>query len=219
MRTAYLTQTTALTALAALISAPGTVLASAAIDSHDSINWLDFGAWWNDGASPPFAATILNFAVLCWLVYRILKPGLSRRFAERREAVQGVLESAANTKAAAEKAIAEAKNKMHELQAEMARLKEQVLEGGRAEAARIVQDAQERAAQMQREAEVMLAHEMASLKGTLREEMAQKVALAAESLLRQSLTPADQEKLAEEYIDAIAPAPRISRPPDSESRT
>jgi F-type H+-transporting ATPase subunit b len=194
-------------------------LASAAEDSHGSINWLDFGAWWNDEASPPFAATILNFAVLCWLVYKILKPGLSRRFADRREAVQGVLESAASTKAAAEKAIAEAKQKMDELQTEMTRLKEQVLEGGRAEAARIVHDAQERAAQMQREAEILLAQEMVSLKGRLREEMAHKVALATESLLRQSLTAADQENLAEEYLEAIAPAPRISRLPESVPRT
>ncbi|MCU0661119.1 MAG: hypothetical protein MUC50_02200 [Myxococcota bacterium] len=214
---------TALATLAASISAALPVCASAAKGaheaSHDAINWFDFGAWWSEGANPPFVAVLINFAIMCWLVYKILKPGLSRRFADRRDSVQSALEEAARLKAAAQEAMADAQARIDSLQSEMEKLKEQTIEGGRAEAARIVQEAQRRAERLHNDAEIALAQEMASLKTALREELAEKVSLATLGLLRQQLTPADQEKLTQEYLDAISPASRVSRPPAQTTRS
>lgn len=215
MRTKLHTIGSAIVTGTAAFAAVSTAVASQAKvgDAHGAMNWFDFGAWWSEGASPPFIAVLINFSILCWLVFKILKPGLSRRFSDRRDTVQKALDDAERLQTSAKKAMVEVVARSEALEQEMSALRDMVLGGGRAEAARIVKEAEERTERMRKDSELVMAQEMSSLLAELRAELVEKVITAAEAILREKLGPEDQDRLTQEYLEVVSPSPRVSRPP------
>jgi F-type H+-transporting ATPase subunit b len=168
---------------------------------HESgINWFGFSG---EETRPALGFMFINFAIVAVAVFIILKGPIGRRVKTRREALVKALDEANAMKAEAERALAEARGKMEMLEVEMARIREDLLSGGRSEAARINADAERRAARMHEDAKAAVQQEIARLSQEIREEMVHSVITAAERAVAEKINAADHLRLAAEYVDNL----------------
>lgn len=168
--------------------------------AHGDLNWFGF----SEGETrPALGFMFINFVIVGIAVFIILKGPIRRRVTTRREALVKALDEANAMKAEAERALAEARAKMDALEAEMARIRDDLLAGGRAEAARIGAEADKRAARMHEDASAAVQQEIARMSQEIREEMVHAVIAAAERVITEKISPADHQRLSAEYIDSI----------------
>ena len=171
---------------------------------HEGLNWFGWTGFGDAGETrAALGFMFVNFVVVGILVFIILRGPLTRRVTTRREALVRALDEANAMKAAAEKALAEARAKMEMLEVEMARIREDLLSGGRADAARIGAEADKRAARMHEDAAVAVQQEIARMSQEIREEMVHAVIAAAEKAVSEKITAGDHARLATEYVDSI----------------
>jgi F-type H+-transporting ATPase subunit b len=110
--------------------------------------------------------------------------------------------------------------KLETLEAELRNARDSLLGAGEAEKERIVREAEAKAERMQRDAEFLVEQELKQIRGDLWRETVEAAVLAAEDLLKKRVTPADQERLAEDYLADLGgklktgpvEAPRASQP-------
>ena len=88
-------------------------------DGGHHLNWFDYG----NKEAPPLAILIFNFIVLGVLVYFIVRKSLGERFKNRKLVLEEAIAEAAEMKARAEKALADARAKSAALDSEMAKLR------------------------------------------------------------------------------------------------
>jgi len=163
------------------------------------INWSDFG----NKDQPPYFASVINFAVLAFLYVYFGKAPIAAALKARREEVQKQIEEAQKIKHEAEARSKQYAAKLGELDQELEKTRATLVATGAAEKARIVKEAEEKAARMQKDAEFLLEQERKQLRVDLQREAVQTALAAAEELLRAKLTPADHERVAEEFLASL----------------
>ncbi len=167
--------------------------------SH-SLNWFDFDA--EDG-SAPVISLVFNFLAMGFIVYLILRKGLSRKFKNRRQDFESAIESARETKAKAEEALAGARSRMGDIDAEMEGIRRDVIAAGEAQSKRIVENAERRAERMLADTKMMLEQEIAAMVQSIREELTEQIVQAAEGTLVEKIQADDQTRLTQDYLKAI----------------
>jgi len=158
---------------------------------------------WDSDDVPPLGFMFINFAILCVLVYMILRKPIGNRVKNRKADFESALKEANALKADAEKAMAEVKSKSELLDQEMAEIRKDVLENGKREAARITAEAEQRAARMKADTEILVKQELARMADEIRAEVIDQITLVARQALVKRITTADQDKLAGEYIKSM----------------
>jgi F-type H+-transporting ATPase subunit b len=196
----------ALVMLSAVVVLPSLALAGHAGETHGQlpINWFDF----SNPDTPPLIATIINFLLLVAAVYLIMRKPIGNMVRTRRDNLAAALEEARKAQAEAEAELAAARARSESLDVEMARLRQEILEAGKAEAQRIAADADQRSERMRVDTEAMIGQEVAQLAQAIRTEAVAAIVSRAESTLREKIERADHERLAREYVasmDGIAP--------------
>jgi len=167
---------------------------------HEGINW--FG--WAEGETrPPLAFMFINFVIVGVIVFMILRGPLTHRMSTRRDALVKALEEANALKAEAQRALGEARAKMEMLEVEMARIREDLISSGKAEASRIGAEADKRAARMHEDAGTAVQQEVTRMSQEIREEMVHAVIAAAERAITEKIGVADHARLSTEYVDSI----------------
>src|SRR5207237_7812994 len=79
-----------------------------------------------------------------------------------------------------------------------------LVEAGKADRDRIVREAEEKAARMEKDAVFLVEQELKQLRQDLTREAVEIAVAAAEELLKKRVTPVDQERLAEDYLAELA---------------
>ena len=103
----------------------------------------------------------------------------------------------------AEERLAEYEDKLEHLDDEIERFKREMRETSELERTRVLAEAKERRARMERDAHLLIEQEIkAANQELIREAVASALDKATERLAR-GLTPADQQRMAEEYLAAI----------------
>ncbi len=171
-------------------------------DHVSEINWLDFEAGVDE--PQPLIAVFFNFALLCVAVYLLLRGPISRRLSGRKTSVEEALAEADDLKKAAEQAMATAKAKIDAVDEEMAKIRKDIAQAGRAEAARIVEEAQNRAERMSRDTQTLIEQEITRMAGQIRAQIAQAVVEEAAQILKQTMEKQDQDRLADEFVGNIS---------------
>ena len=169
-------------------------------DQPESINWTDF----SKPNQPPFIALAINAAILFGLYYWKGKKPIAEGLKNRRIEIAKEIEEAARLKAAAEERAKVYQAKLGQLDQELATAREALLKAGEAERDRAVAEAKEKANRMRRDAEFMVEQELKQLRVDLQIEAAAAAVFGAEELLKKRLTPADHERLAEEYLSDLS---------------
>jgi len=145
----------------------------------------------------------LNFAALCVILVKYVKKPLANGLAVRRQTIRDEFEDLEARKA-------EAENKYKEYEAKISRLDEEVeqiisaaVSQGEAEKAKLIADGERSAEDIRRQAENAVANEIALARQRLRAEIAEEVSGAAEKMIAENLSAADQKRLIEEYLGKV----------------
>jgi|GEM_PF-1650042 F-type H+-transporting ATPase subunit b len=189
---------------------------SAENETPAPMNWTDFAS-----KTPPFVAVLLNFAILAAAYYWLGKKPIAAALQNRRDSIAKDIEEAQRAKAAAEQRATIYQAKLEKLEDEVRAVREALVRAGEAERERIVSEAEAKAERLRGEARFLIEQELKQLKQDLWREAVEAAVAGAQELLAARVTPADQERLAEDYLASLethksAPA-GDSRPPEATS--
>lgn len=191
-------------ALACALGAPALALADQAAEAH--------GAHEGGVDSTALLASFVNFALLLALFSYLFRGKLQAFLRERRAAVEQALAEAARLKAEAEIKHREYSERLAKLDQELAQIKAEMIAAGKSERDRIVAEAEQKAARMRREAEFIVEQHAKQLRADLTREAAEAAIGAAEQLLLRATTTYDQQRLAQEYLAALAATEPVAQP-------
>jgi F0F1-type ATP synthase membrane subunit b/b' len=166
----------------------------------EGINWFGFA---KGETRPALGFMFINFAIVGVIVFILLRGPISGRVHTRHDALVKALEEAKMAREEAELALAEARTKTDALDQEMARIRGELISGGKSEAARIAAEADQRAVRMQEDATALVQQEVARMSQAIREEIVEAVIAAAERAVVEKINAADHTRLSTEFVDSI----------------
>jgi F-type H+-transporting ATPase subunit b len=173
------------------------------------MNWVDFG----NKEQAPYVSQLINFAVLLAIFYFVGKKPVMEGLKARRASVAKEIEEAQRMKKEADARAKMYQAKLDSLEEELATTKAALVEAGKGERDRIIKEAEEKAERMARDAKEQIVQEAKQMQQDLVRDTVEIAMAAAEELLRQKITPADHERLADEFLASLGkPAASISPP-------
>ncbi len=155
-------------------------------------------------------AGFVNFAVLIGLLIFLARKPTQAFLVSRRAAVVDGLAEAQKMKAAAEAKYEEYQARLANLDTELAQIKSEIIASGEAERARIIAEAERKAARMRRETDFLIEQQLKQLRVDLTKETVEAAMSAAEKVLRERATDDDQQRLAKSYLTKLGPTSRSS---------
>jgi F-type H+-transporting ATPase subunit b len=162
------------------------------------INWTTFG-----GETPPYLAMVINFAILVAGYYFLGRKGIAAGLQSRRDSIAKEIEEAQKMRREAEGRAKLYQAKLEKLDEEVRTAREGLVRAGEAERDRIILEAEAKAERMRRDAEFQVEQELKQIRVDLLRDTVEAAVGAAEELLKKRVTPADQERLAEDYLSDL----------------
>jgi F-type H+-transporting ATPase subunit b len=150
-----------------------------------------------------FQGTVINFLVLVGLIVWVIRKKGNPALAARRTEVEAELAEAQRLRAEAEKRHAETAMRLEKLDEEMVQIRGEMIKAGEAERDRIVEQAEEKAARLRRDTSFLIEQQIKQLRKELTQEAASAAVVAAQELLQERTTDADQDQLAEAYLNRL----------------
>jgi F-type H+-transporting ATPase subunit b len=155
---------------------------------------------------------VLNLGLLIGLYYYFGKKPIAQGLENRRQGVVREIEEAQRLKHEAEQRAKSYQAKLSHLQEELVVTRHALIETGKGEKERIVREAEEKAARMQREVEFLVEQELKQIRQDLWREAVELAVASAEGVLTKGITQADHERLADEYLKDLAKQPSPASP-------
>jgi F-type H+-transporting ATPase subunit b len=169
--------------------------------------------WRPPGTPPPYVSALLNTLALGFVLVKLAQGPIVNGLRTRRERLLKGIEESARMKAEAEKSLAEYKHRLDNLDAEIARVREDMRQASEAERRRILSEAEARRTRLETEARLLIDQELAALHEQLRRETAAAALRSARELLRTQTTGEDQRRLCEGFLqDLRLRSPAGTRP-------
>ena len=156
--------------------------------------------------SAPFIFLVLNFVLLFWLVAKFGGRAAKKLAVERHDQIKNALDEAAKLRTQAQEKLAEYDSKLKRADSEITKLVEGMRADAEADKKRILENAERQAAQLKRDAESRIAAEIESARTALKREVSAAATAAAEKLLREKMTAADQSKVITTFIADVQTA-------------
>lgn len=153
--------------------------------------------------SRDFQGTVFNFLVLVGLLTWVIRKKGNPALAARRAEVEKELAEAQRLRAAAEKRHNETATRLEKLDQEMLQIRGEMIKAGEVERDRIVEQAEEKAARMRKDTTFLIEQQVKQLRKELTHQAASAAVVAAQELLQQRITDADQDQLAEAYLNRL----------------
>jgi F-type H+-transporting ATPase subunit b len=159
----------------------------------------------------PFGALALNAAILYFLLFKFGRKPISDALKARKLGIMKGMEDAAKMKAEAEASLAKYQKKLDEIDSEVARIKREAKEQGEAESARILGEAKERRARMERDARLLVEQELKAARENLTRDTVRAAVKSAEAMLTAKVGDADQQRLGDEFLASIKASGTVLR--------
>lgn len=201
-------------AAAALVTLALPLVALAApeahVEDHGGIEWVTpivghtgkLGLLWS----------FINFAVLLWILEKILFKPLRNRTRDKHDAVKAEIDKASAARQEAEGVLAEYRGRLDRLDAEIAELMADAKAKAEADRTRIIEAAKREAEQITATAQAAAEREAAARRRQLEAEIVDRAVARAEALLRSKLTPADQRGMVDRYVEQLSAVDFGGRP-------
>jgi F-type H+-transporting ATPase subunit b len=172
------------------------------------MNWTQFGE-----EAPPFIAMLVNFGIMGAGYYLLAKRPIAVALQNRRDTIAKSIDEARRMKEEAEERAKTYQAKLLRLEEDARAAREALLRVGEAERQRIVAEAEAKAERVRRDTEFALEQELKQLRIDLWKAAVDAAVAAATEILKQKVTLADQERLAEGYLAELgAPeSPPVTR--------
>jgi F-type H+-transporting ATPase subunit b len=155
---------------------------------------------------PPFLASLLNFGLLAFILYRFGKKPIGEALQKRRQTIMGEIDTATDLLDDAKERLRKYKDQFEHIEETLGQLKSEYAAQAEIEKKHILAEAEERRIRMRRDAEFRIEQELKSAKVELLEEAVLGAVKAAEEIIRQRATREDQERLAQEYLRSVPDA-------------
>jgi F-type H+-transporting ATPase subunit b len=165
-----------------------------------------------DNMAPPFLATVINFAILAFVLYKFGRKPLAEALLKRKTTIMADIETATKLKDDAERRLTEYEDKFERMDEKLAELRSELAAQSEKEKAHILAEAEERRVRMRRDAEFRIEQEGKTARAELLQQAVIGAAAAAEELLVKKVGPSDLDRMAEDYLKAVGPAikgPRV----------
>ncbi len=150
-----------------------------------------------------FQGPALNFLVLVGLIVWVVRKKVNPALAARRGEVEKELAEAQELRIAAEKRHMETATRLQKLDEEMLQIRGDMIKAGEAERDRIVTQAEEKAARLRKDTSFLIEQQIKQLRKELTQQAAVAAVAAAQELLQERTTDADQDQLAEAYLNRL----------------
>jgi F-type H+-transporting ATPase subunit b len=160
---------------------------------------------------PPFLASVLNFAVLAFVIYRFGRKPLAEALVKRKQAIMQEIDNATRLQQEAEERLTEYEEKLEQLEDMLEQMKTDYVAQAEIEKKHLLAELEERRARMRRDAEFRIEQELKAARIELLQEAVRGAVAAAEQLLRTQATKDDLDRMAEEYLRAIPVAAGVAR--------
>ena len=174
------------------------------------INWFSFDykpgpeqAPEHRHMAPPFAFALINFAVFFFIMWRLAARPLADFVRTRHSTIRKDLDEAQAIHREAEARLKEYEHRIAGLDREIDTLLVQVKQEAEAEKARIIAEAEKQAVQLKAEAEAQIQVELRRMRTALKAEAVNAAIAAAEQILATRVTPDDQGRLADRFVQEI----------------
>jgi F-type H+-transporting ATPase subunit b len=155
-----------------------------------------------------YFSTLTNFVVMFGFLAYVLKQPLQTFLETRRENMAAKLREAKDKQLQAEQRITEYKHRLDHLEEEVQRIVQAYEKEGEADRERMRVDAERAIERLTREADFTLKQEVRKAEKQIREAAAAATLEAAESMVKERITDADQRRLVDTYIGNLETAAR-----------
>ena len=147
----------------------------------------------------------VNFAVFAGILGFLLikKFPVKDFFIKRSQEIAQSLSELEAQKAAAAKALQEAEARLAKVAAERDQIIQQFVEEGQLEKAKIIDKAEMVASRIKEMAALSISQETKKAAQELKQEVANQATQLAEELIKKKITPADQQRLVDEYLEKV----------------
>jgi F-type H+-transporting ATPase subunit b len=165
-----------------------------------------------DNAPPPFLATVINFAILGFILYKFGRKPLAEALLKRKTTIMADIDTATELYEKAKVRLEEYEDKFERMDEKLAELRSELAAQSEKEKAHILAEAEERRIRMRRDAEFRIEQEGKTARGELLQQAVLGAAAAAEELLVKKVGASDLDRMAEDYLKAVGPAikgPRV----------
>jgi len=146
---------------------------------------------------------IINFAIVAFLVYKFAGKRIADLLTGRSKQIEADLTDLDERREDAEKRLLEVEASIANLEAEKAKILADARAQGETMRQAIIEKAEAQAVQIKAQAEVSAAQEAKLAVDAIREELAEKIAAAAEDLVKKQLKKKDHEDLVNEYLKKV----------------
>jgi F-type H+-transporting ATPase subunit b len=157
----------------------------------------------------PYMASLINFSVLAFVLFRFGKKPIAESLAKRRHDIMAEIETAQRLKAEAAARLDEYEDKLEHIEAKRAELLEDFAAQAEVEKKHVLAEAEERRSRMLRDAEFRIEQELKAMRDELLREAVIEATTAAESVIQRQMNAADQDRMAAEFLRAVGPALQV----------
>ncbi len=149
---------------------------------------------------------VLNFAVLVVILVKFGAKPIANGLSGRQKAITEEIQGLEARRDAAEASYKEFTAKLASVEKDIDTIVERAVAQAEIEKAKIIENAEKAAADIQRQAEMAIQNEITVARRNLKNEIADGAAVMAEELIVKNLTDEDQVKIIEDYLSKVGAA-------------
>jgi F-type H+-transporting ATPase subunit b len=149
---------------------------------------------------------LINFAVLLWLLEKLMFSKLRAKTAAKHDTIKGELERAKQARVEAETVLADVRGKLDGLDATVAEILGEAKARAESDRKRLVDAAEREAARIQATAKASAAREAEGYRRQLESEIVERAVARAGELLRSRIDVMDQKRMVDEFVGQVAHA-------------
>jgi F-type H+-transporting ATPase subunit b len=154
----------------------------------------------------PFLASLLNFGVLAFVLFRFGTKPISEALTKRKQGIMAEIEAATKLESDAEARLDDYEEKIEHLDAKLAELRADYAAQAEIEQKHVLAEAEERRVRMRRDAELRVEQEGKAAREALLHEAVIAATTGAEELIRKQIAAADHDRMATDFLSALGPA-------------
>ena len=197
-------------------------------EHHQEFNWYHGMLGVKEGVEPnllwrgpeeptPFAALLLNTALLFGLLFKFARKPVAQGLSDRRQRIMRGIDDATAMKEEAKGELAMYRNKIENLDAEIERVRKEMRETAEAERQRILGEAAARRVRLEQEARILIEQGLKAVRYQLTRETAEAALRSARKLLKAQATTDDHRRLCEQYLTTLRPDAKLGANPGRSS--
>jgi F-type H+-transporting ATPase subunit b len=146
---------------------------------------------------------VVNFIALMIILVKFAAKPIGSGLSARRKKIKDEIETLEQNRAEAENSYNEFQAKLATVESEIDKVVERAIAQAEVEKTKILEKAEQGAADLMRSAEMAVQNQVTEARRTLKNEVAEQAAILAEEIIVKNLTADDQVKIIETYLDKV----------------